>query len=60
LSPTAPPRSFASAFCSDPRWSIAAAAMTPRPSETAFIPESFPGVIFTEIFYMGERYQGKR
>jgi hypothetical protein len=34
---------------------MAAAAMTPRPSETAFIPESLPDVIFTEIFYMGKR-----
>src|SRR5258708_39862785 len=61
--PTLPPRSLASAFCSDPRWSIAAAAMTPRLSETAFMPASLPGVIFTlsapsvvtkGLFYIGK------
>src|SRR4029077_19942657 len=43
---TSDPFSLASAFCSDPRWSMAAAAITPRPSDTAFIPASFPGVSF--------------
>ena len=31
-------------FCSEPRWSMAAAAMTPRVFDTAFSPASFPGV----------------
>src|SRR5687767_3911861 len=53
-SPTSDPRSFASDFLSEPRWSMAAAAMTPRSSETAFIPASFPGVIFTRLFYIGK------
>src|SRR5260221_8704401 len=53
-SPTLPPRSLASAFCSDPRWSIAAAAITPRVSDTAFMPASLPGVIFTALFYIGK------
>src|SRR5271157_3336846 len=35
-----------SAFFSEPRWSMAAAAMTPRWFETALMPASFPGVIF--------------
>src|SRR5215472_9198144 len=41
-----PPFSLARAFCNDPRWSMAAAAITPRLLETAFIPASFPGVSF--------------
>jgi hypothetical protein len=45
-SPTSAPLSFASAFFSEPRWSIAAAAITPRSFETAFMPASLPGVIF--------------
>ena len=45
-SETSPPFSLARAFCSEPRWSMAAAAMTPRPSATAFMPASLPGVIF--------------
>src|SRR5215472_11987769 len=44
---TSDPFSLARAFCSDPRWSMAAAAITPRLLETAFIPASFPGVSFT-------------
>src|SRR5215831_12180066 len=40
------PFSLAKAFCSDPRWSIAAAAITPRSFETAFMPANFPGVSF--------------
>src|SRR5579859_211034 len=43
------PFSLASDFCSDPRWSMAAAAITPRWLETAFIPASFPGVRFIVI-----------
>src|SRR6185312_17007618 len=46
---TSAPFSLANAFCSDPRWSMAAAAMTPRLSETAFIPANFPGVSFTVV-----------
>jgi len=53
LSPTSPPFSLASDFCSDPRWSMAAAAMTPRESDTAFMPASLPGVIFTGISCAG-------
>src|SRR5216684_7344414 len=45
-SPTSPPFSLASDFCSDPRWSMAAAAMTPRSFETLLSPASFPAVIF--------------
>jgi hypothetical protein len=40
---------LASDFFSDPRWSIAAAAMTPRASETAFSPASFPAVILVVV-----------
>ena len=40
------PLSFAIALFSEPRWSIAAAAITPRASETAFMPFCLPGVIF--------------
>ena len=40
------PAAWPSAFFSDPRWSIAAAAIVPVPVDTAFIPASFPGVIF--------------
>jgi hypothetical protein len=43
----AAPRSLARDFWSEPRWSMAAAAMTPRWSETAFKPASFPGVNFS-------------
>src|SRR2546429_4968377 len=43
----AAPRSLARAFWSEPRWSMAAAAITPRWSETAFSPASFPGVNFS-------------
>src|SRR5262245_47868826 len=49
-SPTSPPLSLASAFCSEPRWSIAAAAITPRSFETAFMPASLPAEILTEVF----------
>ncbi len=45
-SATSPPFSLASDFCSEPRWSMAAAAITPRSFDTAFIPASLPGVIF--------------
>src|SRR5215204_2920996 len=51
---TSPPRSFASDFFREPRWSIAAAAMTPRASATAFMPASLPGVIFIRSVYNGE------
>src|SRR5260370_40949520 len=44
---TSDPFSLARDFCSEPRWSLAAAAITPRLFETAFIPASFPGVSFT-------------
>src|SRR5262245_58984285 len=54
-SPISPPFSFASAFCSDPRWSMAAAAMTPRLSDTAFIPVSLPAVNFTSILLRTKR-----
>ncbi len=40
-------------FCSEPRWSMAAAAMTPRASETAFRPASFPGVSFMHFPFTG-------
>src|SRR5579875_1702949 len=40
------PRAVASDFSKEPRWSMAAAAMTPRSFETAFSPASFPGVNF--------------
>src|SRR5579862_7628446 len=43
---TSPPFSFAKDFCSEPRWSIAAAAMTPRSFETFLRPASLPGVSF--------------
>ena len=43
------PRSLAKAFCSEPRWSMAAAAMTPRLSATLFMPASFPGLSFMAI-----------
>src|ERR1700730_6416366 len=43
----AAPRSLARDFWREPRWSMAAAAMTPRSSETAFSPASFPGVNFS-------------
>jgi hypothetical protein len=46
-SPTSAPFSFARDFFREPRWSIAAAAMTPRSFDTAFMPASLPGVIFT-------------
>ena len=49
-----PPRSLARDFWSDPRWSMAAAAMTPRASETALRPASFPGVGF-----MGQESPGR-
>src|ERR1700720_4702443 len=41
-----PPFSLASDFCREPRWSMAAAAMTPRSFETFLRPASLPGVIF--------------
>jgi hypothetical protein len=44
-----PPRSLASDFCSEPRWSMAAAAITPRASETDLRPASFPGVSFMGV-----------
>ena len=49
------PFSLAKDFCSDPRWSIAAAAMTPFESATALIPFNLPAVIFnrTPSFYNG-------
>jgi hypothetical protein len=37
---------LASDFASEPRWSMAAAAITPRWFDTAFNPDSFPGVSF--------------
>src|ERR1017187_3520078 len=40
------PLSLAIALISEPRWSIAAAAITPRESETASMPLRFPGVSF--------------
>jgi len=40
---SATPFSFARDFFSDPRWSMAAAAITPRLSDTAFSPASLPG-----------------
>src|SRR5271155_3995246 len=43
---TSPPFSLARDFCSEPRWSIAAAAITPRSFDTAFRPASLPGVSF--------------
>src|SRR6266849_2921329 len=43
----AAPRSLARDFWREPRWSMAAAAMTPRWSETALSPASFPGVSFS-------------
>src|SRR3954463_16124067 len=43
------PFSFCNDFFSEPRWSIAAAAITPRSFETAFMPASFPGVSFIEV-----------
>src|ERR1035438_7456420 len=42
-SETAEPFSLARDFCSEPRWSMAAAAITPCAFETAFIPASLPG-----------------
>src|SRR5262249_51605093 len=41
-----PPFSLPNDFFSEPRWSIAAAAITPRLSETAFMPAILPGVNF--------------
>src|ERR1700722_17220711 len=41
-----PPFSLASDFCREPRWSMAAAAMTPRSFETFLRPASLPGVSF--------------
>src|SRR6266404_5622436 len=46
---TSAPFSLASAFFSDPRWSMAAAAITPRAFETAFMPASFPGLSFIRV-----------
>src|ERR1700704_6132115 len=43
---TSPPFSLASDFCNEPRWSMAAAAITPRSFDTALSPFSFPGVSF--------------
>jgi len=40
------PLSLAMALFKEPRWSMAAAAITPLASETAFMPFCFPGVIF--------------
>jgi hypothetical protein len=40
------PLSFAMLFRNDPRWSMAAAAITPRELLTAFRPFTLPGVIF--------------
>jgi hypothetical protein len=45
------PFSFARDFFSDPRWSMAAAAITLRELETALSPASFPGVIFMVLLY---------
>src|SRR6266513_719824 len=43
---TSLPFSLARDFCSDPRWSIAAAAITPRSLETRLSPFNLPGVSF--------------
>ena len=41
-------------FCSDPRWSMAAAAITPRGLETALRPASFPGVRVVMLGWISE------
>jgi hypothetical protein len=41
------PRALAIAFLSEPRWSIAAAAITPRASAQALIPANLPREICT-------------
>src|SRR5580698_9137584 len=51
---TSPPFSLARDFCREPRWSMAAAAMTPRSFETAFRPASLPGVSFMRILLDGD------
>ncbi len=43
------PFSLAIELISEPRWSIAAAAITPRSLETAFMPFCFPAVTFIEM-----------
>src|SRR5437868_5723185 len=50
------PFSFANDFLSDPRWSMAAAAITPRELETFFIPESFPGVSFIRFLLLRQKH----
>ena len=50
------PFSFANDFLSDPRWSMAAAATTPRGLETFFIPESFPGVSFIRFLLLRQKH----
>src|SRR6185437_7732540 len=47
-SPILPPFSLASDFCNDPRWSMAAAAITPRSFDTFLSPASLPGVSFID------------
>src|SRR5512146_1006575 len=44
---TSAPFSLASDFFSEPRWSIAAAAITPCSVDTFLSPDNFPGVSFT-------------
>src|ERR1700733_12810390 len=46
---TSPPFSLASDFCREPRWSIAAAAITPRSLDTFLSPASLPGVSFMRV-----------
>ncbi len=47
------PFSLAMALINDPRWSMAAAAITPRESATALRPFCFPGLIFIPALRTG-------
>src|ERR1051326_2048340 len=57
---TSLPFSLASAFFSEPRWSMAAAAITPRSFDTAFMPASLPGVMFIQILRVDFAYECRR
>jgi hypothetical protein len=56
---TSAPFSLLRAFFNDPRWSMAAAAITPRWSDTAFMPASFPGLNLIGILHQGFTARGE-
>src|SRR5213594_1871271 len=51
------PFSLAIDFCNEPRWSMAAAEMTPFLLATALSLFSFPSVIFTAISFSSIQYE---